>query len=182
MKSLTPRSIAQGGIYFFLVLLLASLPLLSNQAWSKTPDGKTPAEELTCVGLSGAAFGLCNAFCEAQDCNIMDPSDWGKSCHELLGNYQEETGVGGPPCFCGGGCALEFDACLDACADDDDPCCEIDCRNASSQCNFRCCFQNCRVSTARCIARCDGDPDCIDLCISPCFCGVMHELCIEEES
>ena len=39
-----------------------------NAAWGRgTPDGMPPSQETVCDGLSGAAFGLCNAFCEAQD-------------------------------------------------------------------------------------------------------------------
>ena len=33
-----------------------------------TPDGQTPAQETMCDGLTGPAFGLCNAYCGAQDC------------------------------------------------------------------------------------------------------------------
>ena len=40
-----------------------------NNVLAKTPDGVTPAEETVCDGLSGAAFGLCNAYCEAMDCD-----------------------------------------------------------------------------------------------------------------
>jgi hypothetical protein len=59
-----------------------------------TPDDKPPAEESVCDGLSGAAFGLCNAFCEAQDCD-QHPK---KSCDQLRSNFQKLTGLAQFPC------------------------------------------------------------------------------------
>lgn len=38
------------------------------KTFAHTRDGKTPAQDTVCNGLSGAVFGLCNAFCEAKDC------------------------------------------------------------------------------------------------------------------
>ena len=51
--------------------LAALLVTLHPQALSaKTPDGVPPSQETVCSGLTGAAFGLCNAYCEAQDCDV----------------------------------------------------------------------------------------------------------------
>lgn len=77
-----------------------------------TPDGETPAEETICDGLSGAAFGLCNAFCEAQDCDLDFP-DLSNSCSQLLDNYQKKTGFPGPPCVCRDVCVDERQACAE---------------------------------------------------------------------
>ena len=42
-----------------------------------------------CAGLSGAAAGLCNAYCRALDC----PSGHnGSACASLLKNWQKKTG------------------------------------------------------------------------------------------
>jgi len=51
-----------------LMLIAASgLLALSAQVGAKTPDGQTPAEETICDQYNGALYGLCVAYCEAQD-------------------------------------------------------------------------------------------------------------------
>ena len=50
----------------FTLGIVVALPLLAS---AQTPDGQTPAVETVCDGESGAAFGLCNAYCEAMDCD-----------------------------------------------------------------------------------------------------------------
>ncbi len=59
-----------------------------------TPDGSTPAEETVCDGLSGASKGICNAYCEAKDCDLDDGSNASKSraCERLASKYQDLTG------------------------------------------------------------------------------------------
>ena len=52
---------------FALVLLATLAP---GTAVASTPDGETPAVEDVCADESGAAFGLCNAYCEAMDCEL----------------------------------------------------------------------------------------------------------------
>lgn len=47
-----------------------------------------------CDGLHGAAFGLCNAFCNAQECHLM----WKHSCDQLRHNYERQTGDSTFPC------------------------------------------------------------------------------------
>lgn len=48
----------------------------------------------SCTGLSGAAFGLCNAYCEAQNCSVrLRPS-----CAELRKNFAKLTGSSVFPC------------------------------------------------------------------------------------
>lgn len=48
--------------------------LMTPVAFAQTPDGQTPADELVCeeAELGGALKGLCNAYCEAMDCDT-DP-------------------------------------------------------------------------------------------------------------
>ncbi len=51
-------------------ILFVCLPAFAGAVPAQTPDGQTPAEETVCsVVYSGAAFGLCNAYCEAMDCD-----------------------------------------------------------------------------------------------------------------
>ena len=63
-----------------------------------TPDGQTPARETVCDGLTGPAFGLCNAYCEAQDCDVQDRP----SCDQLRRNFEKRTDTRIFPCEGGG--------------------------------------------------------------------------------
>lgn len=62
-----------------------------------TEDGSPPAEEQVCedAGLLGAAFGLCVAFCEANDCDVAPDSE---ACERLRANYSKITGELSFPC------------------------------------------------------------------------------------
>jgi hypothetical protein len=62
-----------------------------------TPDEQPPAEELPCdsAGLFGAAYGLCIAYCEANDCEIQPDKH---ACDVLRGNYLRITGTDLFPC------------------------------------------------------------------------------------
>jgi hypothetical protein len=62
-----------------------------------TPDESPPAEEQVCdeAGLIGAAYGLCVAFCEANDCDQF-PKE--KACESLRANYAKQTGELVFPC------------------------------------------------------------------------------------
>lgn len=50
-----------------LIWVLGFLLVFTGTAMAGTADGLTPAEETVCddAGLSGAPWGLCNAYCEA---------------------------------------------------------------------------------------------------------------------
>ena len=50
------------------IALLAALT--PGAVYASTPDGETPAVEEICSDHAGAAFGLCNAYCEAMDCHL----------------------------------------------------------------------------------------------------------------
>ena len=88
MKTLTRTWLVIG------LLLLAPAP--AGVALAKgTPDGVTPAVEDVCDGLLGAAFGLCVAYCEANDCDLHPDSH---ACDVLRGNYAKITGTDVLPC------------------------------------------------------------------------------------
>lgn len=53
-----------------------------------------PGDADFCEDLHGAAFGLCNAFCNAQQCQI----EWKHSCDELRRNFERQTGQSTFPC------------------------------------------------------------------------------------
>ena len=81
-----PASIAVG-------LLAVALPVLAQ-----TPDGETPAVEDVCDDLDGALFGLCNAYCEAMDCDSDMPQASQKACDATLTNFMKKSGGEAPPC------------------------------------------------------------------------------------
>lgn len=58
--------------FSMLGLLFVSLSMVGLPTLAATPDGDTPSEETVCDGLNAEAvtpglYGLCLAFCEAQD-------------------------------------------------------------------------------------------------------------------
>jgi hypothetical protein len=75
-----------------LVLFLALLTLCTGAALAQTPDGETPAEETVCDSQTGAAYGLCNAYCEAMDCDSEDPAASETACTKVRTKFQNITG------------------------------------------------------------------------------------------
>ena len=71
-----------------------------------TPDDETPAEEIVCTeaGFDGAAWGLCNAYCEAMDCDSNNPSASDKACARVLANFEKQTDGAEIPCGVGVTC------------------------------------------------------------------------------
>lgn len=64
----------------------------STSLQAKTPDGKTPSEETVCDDLSGALFGLCNAYCEAHDCGDPNQRSSDRSCSRIQANFVKKSG------------------------------------------------------------------------------------------
>lgn len=77
--------------------LAAALLVLSVPAMASTPDGQTPSRETICDSQHGAAFGLCNAYCEAMDCESPAPQASPRACQRVLDNFLRHTGQM-PPC------------------------------------------------------------------------------------
>jgi hypothetical protein len=65
-------------------------------AFALAPRQVTATQPSVCSDLSGAAFGLCNAYCNAQGCSL-DPS---QSCLQLRKDFQKNTGSSVFPCDC----------------------------------------------------------------------------------
>ena len=159
-----------------LPIFMAFIGMVTVAALAKTPDGITPAEEEVCEGLSGRAYGLCNAYCEAKDCDSPDHRASDRTCEINLEHYQDETGYPGPPCDCRGVCADEKSECLAECTPDDCPCINA-CSNRESRCQASCCGQDCNISTQRCIDECKkGDQECIESC-GFCICFFSISIC-----
>jgi hypothetical protein len=59
-----------------------------------TPDGLTPAVEDICTkwGFDGKVNGLCNAYCEAMDCDDPNPHASDQACTRVLDKIQRELG------------------------------------------------------------------------------------------
>ena len=119
--------------------MLGLVVALGSTAFAQTQDEETPAEELICEGLEGAAFGLCNEYCEAQDCNPFDPT---KSCSQLLRNYQKNTGYLVPSNACAQVCFIEGLQCAESRKEDCDSLPsgpqKIQCRARVSKCKADC--------------------------------------------
>ena len=57
-----------------------------------TPDWETPAQEAVCNGETGAAFGLCNAYCEAMDCESENAQASATACTKVKDKFTNITG------------------------------------------------------------------------------------------
>jgi hypothetical protein len=66
-------------------------------ASAQTSDGLTPAQENVCVGFGGAARGLCNAYCEAMDCDSDEAAASQTACNKVAARFLNITGQM-PPC------------------------------------------------------------------------------------
>lgn len=82
------------------VALLASMAM--NTAMAATPDGTTPANEGVCNGLQVAGvtpslYGLCVAYCEAQD---LDTFDKEPPSTKILDNYNKRKQASDPAMPC----------------------------------------------------------------------------------
>ncbi len=64
-----------------------------------TPDGVPPSAETICNGTTGAAHGLCTAYCEAMDCDSGAPQASQRACDRVRTNFANITGQG-LPCDC----------------------------------------------------------------------------------
>jgi hypothetical protein len=91
MKSRVPLFATLG------LCLLLGAPGASLAFGDGTPDESPPAEETVCedAGLRGAAYGLCVAYCEANDCDAFPDSE---ACDKLWANYTKITGEQFFPC------------------------------------------------------------------------------------
>jgi len=71
-----------------------------------------PAEETDCDG-DPFSFGLCNAYCEALDCDSDTPLGTPRACARVLGNYMEKSDGLFPPCV-DISCPCDFDVNIDS--------------------------------------------------------------------
>lgn len=80
--------------------ILAASCFLLSPVMAQTADGETPAEEDVCAsaGLEGPLKGLCNAYCEAMDCDSANPYANENACAKVAANFEKHDvdGVGLP--------------------------------------------------------------------------------------
>lgn len=74
-----------------------TLALVDRPAPASTPDGLPPSLETVCDVYSGAAFGTCNAYCEAMDCHLDEPNASARACERKRDKFIALTGET-PPC------------------------------------------------------------------------------------
>lgn len=85
-------------IIFCLFLAMAAIgwsaPSPVHAFGDGTPDEQPPAEEIVCDDFGGRVWGLCVAYCEAQDCHVSDHP----SCPVLRDKMSDLTGSQAFPC------------------------------------------------------------------------------------
>ena len=82
--------------------LLTGLTFMSGSAMAQTPDGSTPANEGVCnvlqaSGVSPGLYGLCVAYCEAQD---LDSFNKAPPNAKILANYNKRKQASDPAMPC----------------------------------------------------------------------------------
>lgn len=95
------RSIGFVSAMAFAFCLSTSAPLVHAYG-DGTPDTDPPAQEEVCNGLGGRMWGLCVAYCEAQDC----PGSEHPSCEVLRKKLADLTGSAQFPCDDDGGIGI----------------------------------------------------------------------------
>lgn len=81
-------------------VLLTALTTMNGNVIAQTPDGETPANEGVCDVLHGGTpglYGLCVAYCEAQD---LDSFDKEPPNTKILANYRKKMQAGDPDMPC----------------------------------------------------------------------------------
>jgi hypothetical protein len=74
------------------ILILSVVVIGAGSASAKTPDGKPPSQETVCDNEKGAAYGLCNSYCEAKDCTDPNQRASNQGCESVRRNFEKKTG------------------------------------------------------------------------------------------
>lgn len=145
--------------------VLCAFVLVSSvgAALAQTGDGETPAEEQACDKYQGegARYGLCVAYCEAQDCDDLKKGD--VSCLNIAENFVEWSVKKG---YVRGPKGVTIDCYVTACTKEDIKYCggkEQDCNtDDDKECE--------RVCTAKYLGTDEkGNPICVKPpCIKKC--------------
>lgn len=74
------------------ILAICTAFVGAGNAAAKTPDGQTPSQETVCDLETGAAYGLCTAYCEAMDCGDPNQRASDRGCEAVKRNFERKTG------------------------------------------------------------------------------------------
>ena len=77
-----------------LTSVIALILICTGSAMAADPGPLPPPEE-ACANETGAAYGLCNAYCEAMDCD-GEPEASATACSKVQDKYTQITGHGLP--------------------------------------------------------------------------------------
>ncbi len=83
------------GASLALILAVAMHPL---PARAEGKNGGPPEEACEAADLDAAAWGLCNAYCEAMDCDGDDPQASDRACERVLENWERHAEGRSIPC------------------------------------------------------------------------------------
>jgi hypothetical protein len=73
-------------------IVFSIMVVASSAAFGKTPDKQPPSQETVCSNEKGAAFGLCNAYCEAMDCTDPNQHASDEGCNAVKREFEQLTG------------------------------------------------------------------------------------------
>lgn len=100
----------------FNIILLTGCCTLSSFVFAIAPNDQTPEQQSICASETGAAKGLCNAYCEAMDCDLGSMSNASPlACAKVKENYVKAKGAGALlPCECPAACAQGVQSLINA--------------------------------------------------------------------
>jgi len=152
MRKQLAINLAYSGAYFLIAVFLIGVVNI-NQAWS---------DENLCDGLNGAAYGLCNAYCNAMKCGTEDQYASDRACERVKNNFFRHSTLQYVPCDdpCLNVICAEGESCVDGtCLCGESPTC-----TAGDVCDQGACKTPCTE-----IADCDTLEDCTNgYCVDPC--------------
>jgi hypothetical protein len=73
-------------------LAAGAMILFTGNLYATTPDGDTPSQESSCDSESGAAFGLCVAYCQAMDCDSVQKLALENACLTVRDRFVQLAG------------------------------------------------------------------------------------------
>jgi cysteine-rich repeat protein len=156
-------------LFLFPIFVAALAAVASPAAFAQgTPDGETPAQEDVCAMESGAAFGLCNAYCEAMDCDLANdgdpdtaPAASAVACAKVYNDFMQIRGIA-PPCeaaptVCGDGVLDDGEECDDGNVVNGDGCDDLCFIEGVARCGNNVCETADGETCENCAADCNGD-------------------------
>lgn len=147
------------GLCFSSSIVIALIGFVTTVAWPVS----SPAQDGVCDGLEGAAYGLCNAYCNEMKCGTDQQKASDKGCGKVLNVFKRKSSLLYAPC--------------------NDPCAQYVKNNPDNEC--LCNFYNIKL-TADCWGpsqsnNVDEDPVFTSCDFSPCGAGPSFDECSLEQ-